>query len=303
MKRLILFLALVFISINIQGLSPYKERILGYIETENAIYVLRGSAFKYIITIDSNRVSSGAKLIIDGTEYRIDDRVLITGTLSFKEDGCELEIETIEDAPDYTSVIEGTYKMTCFRQFETYERSLSINYIPPVWQGLVDLYWDFDLPASIISVAYMLNESSFIIESFEEKILEYTWGEGYIKNDSLFIKNKHYKSDSIHETLLFTDCSECIGTKNGTSGTSSISSLNKIQVYYNATEQSIVIDLDQTFFNKGLTFELFDMQGRILLTKIFSGSQKIKASSLSKGVYLYRLSQGNEIITSSKILK
>jgi hypothetical protein len=318
MKRLILFLTLVFVCINAQGQSFSMERLIGVVDmdympdSDSMIFVFRGSFSTYTIIQNSHCISIKDKLIIEGNQYKIGDRVSITeALLTIKDSTLRLEIKAMKRFNSTLTgsflEMEGQYKITCFRQHETYERALLVRRYPnntdsPNAPDLI--LWSLNsLDWFVFSFANMLNDNSFILESKEVEDFVglkggVTWGEGYVKNDSIFIMNKNYRPDN-----LSIESYECICAKGEISSTSSTPNYNKVQVYYNAAGQSIVIDLAQTFLNKNLTFELFDMQGRILLKKTFSGNHKINVSYLPKGVYLYRLSQGNEILSSGKILK
>ena len=72
------------------------------------------------------------------------------------------------------------------------------------------------------------------------------------------------------------------------------------KVYYDATNQSIVID--KTLQNQSVTLELYDMQGRAVLRKT-DADATVSIANLPNGMYLYRLLQNNRITCSGKLLK
>jgi hypothetical protein len=77
---------------------------------------------------------------------------------------------------------------------------------------------------------------------------------------------------------------------------------NPNKVYYDATEQIVVID--ETLQNQSLTFELVDAQGkRILQTKVNSTNNLIQIKQISNGVYFYYLLHNGQVVYSGKILK
>jgi hypothetical protein len=74
------------------------------------------------------------------------------------------------------------------------------------------------------------------------------------------------------------------------------------KVYYDEIRQVIVVD--ETLQNQFLTFELVNMQGKVILRKTgISNNNFISIANLSGGVYLYRLIQNSQVICIGKILK
>jgi len=84
-----------------------------------------------------------------------------------------------------------------------------------------------------------------------------------------------------------------------TSITPSLSS-NKNNIYYDATNQVIVID--ETLQNQSLTFELIDLQGNTILRKTNIG-EPISLANFPSGIYLCRILRNGQMIYSDKILK
>ena len=76
-------------------------------------------------------------------------------------------------------------------------------------------------------------------------------------------------------------------------------SLNKSTVYYDAIKQIIVIE---TLRNKPFTFELVNMQGKVILRKT-NVCDTISVAKLPIGVYVYRLLENKQVICNGKILK
>jgi len=74
------------------------------------------------------------------------------------------------------------------------------------------------------------------------------------------------------------------------------------KIYFDEIRQVIVIDV--IFQNQSLTFELVDMQGKVILKKTCIGNNNsISAANLPRGVYIYRLTKEKLVIYSGKILK
>ena len=78
-------------------------------------------------------------------------------------------------------------------------------------------------------------------------------------------------------------------------------SFDNKKVYYDAIKQVIVID--KTLLTQSLTFELVDIQGKVILRKIDIRDSSVSIANLLNGVYLYRLIQKEKIIYTGKILK
>ena len=83
--------------------------------------------------------------------------------------------------------------------------------------------------------------------------------------------------------------------------TSNIESLpfSNNKVYYDKTKQVIVID--ETFLTQSLTFELVDVQGKIILRETVTDNT-IHISNLLSGLYVYRLTKEKTVICVGKIL-
>ena len=119
-------------------------------------------------------------------------------------------------------------------------------------------------------------------------------GKGNIENDSLFL---YYKATG---SFGIIECN-CKGKK--TSQTSVLYPLpsNENKVYFDAANQLIVID--ETLKGQSVTFELTDVQGKIVFRKTNVDNGFISIADLPSGVYLYRLLQGNQTTFSGKIIK
>jgi hypothetical protein len=79
-----------------------------------------------------------------------------------------------------------------------------------------------------------------------------------------------------------------------------ILSFGNKKVYYDAIKQVIVID--ETLQKQSLTFELMDIQGKVMLRKTHTGNS-ISIANLLRGIYLYRLTQNGTVISTGKFLK
>jgi len=86
-----------------------------------------------------------------------------------------------------------------------------------------------------------------------------------------------------------------------TSSSIKILSFGNKKAYYDEIKQVIVID--ETLQNQSLTFELVDLQGKMILKKTDVGNTSISIANLPDGLYLYRLLKNSRIIYFGKILK
>ena len=73
------------------------------------------------------------------------------------------------------------------------------------------------------------------------------------------------------------------------------------KVYYDEIKQVIMIN--ETLLTQPLTFELVDVQGKVILRKTNICNNSVSIANLLNGVYLYRLTQNGKIIHIGKILK
>ena len=120
---------------------------------------------------------------------------------------------------------------------------------------------------------------------------------GHLKNDTIFIHRKMYKRTLDNIELVY-DC-HCKGKKTA-SGIVSPSVSDKNKVYFDATKQAIVID--ETLQNQSFTFELINMQGKVVCSKTNAENSSIGVSNLPNGIYLYRLLRNNGAIHAGKIM-
>ncbi len=152
--------------------------------------------------------------------------------------------------------------------------------------------------------AFTSNDSLFIPEQEWEQeeyyVKHFFWGNGEIRNDSIFLHVVHGTIATIppYNALVVVGC-ECKGKKIDPVNVPSIEA-GKSNVYYDATDQVIV--LDETLQNEKLTFELIDLQGNTILKETNTG-ESISMVNFPSGIYLYRILQNGRVIYSDKILK
>ena len=72
------------------------------------------------------------------------------------------------------------------------------------------------------------------------------------------------------------------------------------KVYFDATNK--IITIDETLQNQSFTFELINMQGKVVCRKTNTENSSIGAANLPKGIYLYRLLQNGQAIHSGKLM-
>jgi hypothetical protein len=73
-----------------------------------------------------------------------------------------------------------------------------------------------------------------------------------------------------------------------------------VSVYPNPFAESVSISLPAS--NSKIIFDLFDQQGRKLMTRLISSDQKVSLQGLNKGMYVYRLNVDGKI-QSGKLVK
>jgi hypothetical protein len=121
--------------------------------------------------------------------------------------------------------------------------------------------------------------------------VEYLWDDEVEITGIVTVWTEMY-SEEIHELEIETI--KKVETSIGTL------SFNNNKVYYDAVTQVIVID--KTLQNQSLTLELYDIQGKVILSKADVGNT-VSIANLPNGIYLYRLLENNRAICSGKILK
>jgi hypothetical protein len=348
MKRFALFLIVVLVCANTQGQDTTSKKGIKVSAVVGKLYMtLNMQGWFTLLEIGSNLYELRENLqpirgnfppgsaIIGGVEYFDGDMVIIAGNMWLELDTNEIrglsghiiptiDIDTIEKRISDINVepflSKYTIDVSCiYANGDIIEGTTDLSISHP-YSGVSDMNLLFGYPYSpFYSWGFeangltLNNDTSFFIEkstyiSDIPYIEEGIWGEGYIKDDSIFANTihaqmyfRHTDSNCIGELLVSESC-EYRGAKIKTN-TDPISNFNKIEVYYNSAEQTIVIELKQNQSNQLLTIELFDMQGRMVTKKMFSGNYKINISSLPKGVYIYHLLQNNQQLNSGKVLK
>jgi len=325
MKRFLLFFISVFIYTISYGQNICAGKIIGRGDPEepySAVFGLKTYLDRYILTINSERISYNDEgLIIGDTKYFRDDEVVITGTTSIRENPnwteyykeyLELEIETIEKLSPERNIqqFSGTYEiqMDCIEPYGLENcTTLDIEIIPRNSTDPLNIMADFYRQFMYMGSFYatVLNDNSF---SFDDWLSQHGYDgkrsnhyvvKGHLKNDSIFIHKKTYRRASDDIIELVEDC-HCKGKKIASSGIAPPSVSDKNKVYYDATKQVIVID--ETLQNQSLTFELIDMQGKMVCRKTNAGNSLIGVANLPNGIYLYRLLQNGQAIHSGKIM-
>jgi len=132
-------------------------------------------------------------------------------------------------------------------------------------------------------------------------------------NNKLFVENVEYFLDDEVEITGTTTTKQDINSneyteleiktiKKLTLNVESVSFSNN-EVYYDATKQVIVID--EILQNKSITFELVDIQGKVILRRRIGvgNNSSICVANLSDGIYLYRLLQKSQTLCAGKIIK
>ena len=315
--KLLSFVVCVFFCFNTHGQNVCVGKIIYEpVNGSSAVFGLQSGSNSYFLTINSHQIEYNDKLIIEDTEYFIGDNVVITGAVTVKQsvnfwDYLELEIETIEKLSSNQDIqyFLGTYEMQtdCTNPWWIGD-NVTLRIVEETDPNAAfDFRLHFSGKVGRAGINSSVLNDKFVIEQWEYyesgNISEYISGEGYEKNDSIFINLKHYDYDQWREDepslVLSKDC-HCKGKK--------ISSVNVLyslpddetKIYFDVTNQLIV--LDETLQNQSFTLELVDMQGKVILKKTNVDSS-INVANISNGVYLYRLLQNGQAIHYDKILK
>jgi len=313
MKRFLLPFLIVFIHLlNTHGQVNYFGKIVYMPNPCMTDPCLPGMVFgletefggyQYILTVNSHWVGSEDKLIVDDIEYFIDDEISITGKSSAKLDLNSVEysvfeIGTIKKMFSNQDVQRflGSYSLEGTCEELIMDLMFSNKCTVVITEGTEsDLLFDINGYLSTPAFkAYVSNDSLVVPLQLRE---EFDWiqtfkGEGKIKNDSLFL---YY---GVCGTQGCIEC-EVKGKKTNLSNiTSAPADQNK--VYYNVAKQIIVID--ETLQNQSSTFELTNLQGRVIF-KQTNIRNTVSIANLPDGVYLYRLFLNNQEIYLGKILK
>jgi len=317
MKRFLIFFIVLFVCLITNGQGTYIGRIVNTSNTCETGICLPSSVFglevsftinyHYILTLSSLRISTDDNLIIEGTEYFVDDVVVITGTTratqAWYSESIELEIETIkrwspnQDIQHFLGeyILRGTRITT--KPFGGIELSFYSEIV--IKEGIEsDLLINFSNYDTVFN-AFILNNNLFIPQTWfylfdGDDAQAVLYGKGEIIADSLFLSFFYGGPRDYGYTC------ECKGKKTASSGIVSPSVSDKNKVYFDATKQAIVID--ETLQNQSLTFELIDMQGKVVCRKTNAGNSSIGVANLPKGIYLYRLLHNNGAIYSGKIM-
>jgi len=313
MKHFLIFFITVFICLNIYGQHRFAGKIYTHI-TPSSGYGLGLNAYWFgaLLTINSNWIYND-KIIFDGIEYFVGDKVVITGTPIMRIGSWlpDIEIESIArwtSSPDVQNLLG------------MYEIHLDCYVDKPPWTGdfILGAYPSYDVISDIELAIWNLSDhyifhipvssnNSFLIQEgycSESRVEGHAAGEGYFKNDSIFMYFKRYDFryvDNPDTAVVVQECS-CKGKKIESSGIVSPSISNSNKVYYDAANQLIIID--ETLQNQSSTFELMDLQGKVIFRKTNADYYTpISISNLPNGVYLYRLLLHNKEVYFGKILK
>ena len=315
--KLLSFVVCVLICFNTHGQNICIGKIMykHVYNTSDAVLGLQSGFNEYFLTINSHRIEYNDKLIIEDTEYFVGDNVIITGAVTIKPplgfgDYLELEIETIEKLSSNRDIqyFLGTYEIQidCTNPWWIGDKAtLSI-----IEETDTNAAFDFRLlfigqPGSREFSSYVLKDNLFVIGEWgyyeSGEISGYISGEGYKKNDSIFINLKQYDYDRwMDKSLVLSKDCHCKGKEMKLSDINSQTKSDN-KVYFDATNQLIIID--ETLKDQGVTFELTDIQGKAIFRKATVADNFINVADLPNGVYLYRLLQGNQTAYSGKIIK
>jgi hypothetical protein len=282
------------------GNHVFGERLVGKIiqlgmPTWDTCYISPGAIVLGLGTSNGNYMIAynslwiiDDRLIVDDIVYLIGSEVEITGKVTRTQDINLNEIKIVDietirhinERNTYIGTISWVWNPSC---------------MPPVYPPCLAnenkvLGLEMLVEGCFLSLVLSFN-SNLLIEKLTIGNIEYFVDDsveiiGYlsVKYDAHSRKYVELEIENIRKTLLSVQSL----------------SLDKNKIYYDAVKQVFI--LDETLQNQFLTFELVDIQGKIILRKIIDGNY-LDMSNLSNGVYLYRLSQNNKVICSGKIIK
>ena len=198
----------------------------------------------------------------------------------------------------------------------TYDTDGNMTLESETWYDLFEEVW-----TTIITVEYVFDNNGNMIEMINT---DYDWEEKY---KSEFNFNNDYSRENLLVPYIFTiefpelfnhmvtDSEGFIwneGTQQWISmGTSTLhysdhivsgiqgNSTTDIKIYPNPASEFIYFELTNNTTNS--TVEIFDVQGRMVLSQEISGKQQISVSHLDRGLYIYKLLQKGKI-QSGKIM-
>jgi hypothetical protein len=141
-----------------------------------------------------------------------------------------------------------------------------------------------------------LNDSSFFIpeqySSHDDGFEYYIKGNGVIRGDSICLS---YLCGIVYAFDTDVLCDNCNGSSNIV-----LLPTKQNKLHYNAINQELIIDAGLQ--NQSLTLELVDMLGKVVLRKT-DVSNSVSIAHFPQGVYVYRLTQDNQVICRGKVLK
>jgi hypothetical protein len=329
MKKVLIikkFLFIVFLCLNpsIHGQNTYIGMISQTVDPgmtvpepyPDVVYCFMTVSGTYILTVNSLPVEE--ELVVNDTKYSVGDIVAITGKTSvrqssFLEGYYELEIETIERSSlhqDYQR-FAGTYLIegTCSRNNSFYPIQDTI--IISEWGGISlpedwrPNHWEWTSLDKFYLTLFVSEDSLFVspqwLYLFRNNNSISITGKGKVENDSIFFDFVRGLYPDDFSRVVFTTCT-CKGKKSTSSGLVSPPEYVQNNAYYDAVKQAIVFNT--TLQNQSFTFELMDIQGKVMLKKTGTDNYSpVNVSHLSSGVYVYRLIKDGLVIGRGKIVK
>lgn len=248
-----------------------------------AVLWLETASGNYVLSYNSNWICD-YYVIINNNLYCLEDEVEITGTVSsvidiYSVEHFNLEVETIKKLSQNNDFFCG----------KIISRLSPPIAIPPVQEAILAIV----APSNFCFHSYIL-----------------TINNEWIRSDFLLFDGVEYHIDDEVE-ITGTICAkedeftnpyvelEIETIKISGVGIESISI--KDNVYYDGTTQNIVIEA--SLQNQISTFELIDLQGKILLRKTNIDNNPINVGNLPRGVYIYRIIQNNNAVNIGKLIK
>jgi len=250
------------------------------------VFGLETVSGNYVLSFNSQLFTN--ILFVENSVYLIDDEVEITGIVS---------VIQITPTISYNELVIEDIKQRS-------ERNTYIGKITGMWNPLCLPPLPPCLP----------NESSvFGLRIFSENyILDFalTFGSHLFKDKLIIEDIEYFVDDEVEITGLLNGKQDALSRKyteleietikKSTLSNIETLSLSNSKVYFDATKQAIVIDA--TLQNQPLTFELINMQGKVVCSKTSLGNSSIGVANLPKGIYLYRLLQNNGAVHSGKLM-
>ncbi|MDL2227409.1 T9SS type A sorting domain-containing protein [Odoribacter sp. OttesenSCG-928-L07] len=225
---------------------------------------------------------------------------------------------------DYQDSIVYSCKRTQTRLSESYGEMTSFVFIDDTIKTVITRDIDFDrLPEEVIGEE---ERSSYHLGIYQNVLSKRESSNSFLKRDDdcwelllvdgCLIYNRYMKglggpyyycNDWMmtyeRSLVYYKKGDETWGTPYNLTGISEIENENKVNVFPNPSKDGIIYVVASQNINSELTIDVFDIQGKkIKSEQLDSNYNVIDLSGLRKGMYLYRISDGRNVLQTDKIV-